>query len=55
MKAILFMLIRTFHFDLAIPREDIIAKANVTQKPYRKSALDAGPQLPLSVSLVRLD
>lgn len=55
MKAILFMLIRSFHFDLAIRREDIIAKANVTQKPYRKSAPDAGPQLPLSVSLVRLD
>ncbi|KAJ7485931.1 cytochrome P450 [Mycena latifolia] len=50
MKALLFTLIRSFEFELAVPIADIGTKAlGVVQKPIVLSEPDAGNQLPLLV------
>ncbi|KIK68810.1 hypothetical protein GYMLUDRAFT_36303 [Collybiopsis luxurians FD-317 M1] len=48
-KALLFTLVRGFEFELAVPREDVIAKSTVVQRPRLKSEKDGGSQLPLLV------
>lgn len=53
MKAILFTLIRAFEFNLAIPREDIIKKSAIVQRPFVKSDMKAGSQLPLLISVAK--
>ncbi|KAJ3878551.1 cytochrome P450 [Lentinula edodes] len=51
MKALLFILVRNFEFELAVPADDVIAKSTVVQRPRLKSEKDAGSQLPLIVRL----
>ncbi|KAF9077282.1 cytochrome P450 [Rhodocollybia butyracea] len=51
MKSLLFILIRNFEFELAVPPEDITAKSTVVQRPRLRSEYDAGSQLPLLVKL----
>ncbi|EIM87513.1 cytochrome P450 [Stereum hirsutum FP-91666 SS1] len=53
MKAMLFTLIRAFEFNLAIPREDIIKKSAIVQRPYIKNDVEAGTQLPLLISVAK--
>ena len=49
MKALLFVLIRAFEFELAVPPEDIMKKTTVVQRPLLRSAPEQGNQLPLLV------
>lgn len=51
MKALLFTLIKAFHFELAVPRDDIVRKLSIVQRPAVKSQPEAGSQLPLLVRL----
>ncbi|KAF9077281.1 cytochrome P450 [Rhodocollybia butyracea] len=51
MKALLFILVRNFEFELAVPPEDITTKTTLVQRPRLKSDDDAGSQLPLLVKL----
>lgn len=55
MKAILFTLLRSFHFDLAVPADDIISLTKMVQKPYLASDPKAGTQLPLLVTPIKED
>jgi hypothetical protein len=47
MKALLFTLIRTFDFELAVPSDDIIRKVAIVQRPFVKSDLKSDKQRPL--------
>ncbi|OCH90175.1 cytochrome P450 [Obba rivulosa] len=47
MKALLFMLVRSFEFELAVPYEDITRKQQVVQRPLVKSEMEKGSQMPL--------
>lgn len=51
MKAILFTLIRTFDFELAVPKEDIVKKRGLVLRPLVVSEPEAGNQMPLIVKL----
>ncbi|KAH9910895.1 cytochrome P450 [Fomitopsis serialis] len=53
MKALLFVLVRSFTFELALPAEDIIKKSAIVQRPYIRDALEKGSQLPLRVKLYK--
>lgn len=52
MKILLFALIRTFEFELAVKPEEIKARMGVVQRPILKSAPEAGSQLPVKMRLV---
>ena len=47
MKALLFTLVRTFEFQLAVPASDIGRKLMIVQRPILLSDPKGGPQLPL--------
>ncbi|KAI0329991.1 cytochrome P450 [Cubamyces sp. BRFM 1775] len=49
MKALLFMLVRAFEFELAVPKEDIQTKTAIVQRPQLRSAPEQGSQMPLLV------
>lgn len=49
----MFTLIRAFEFNLAVPREDIIKKSAIVQRPYIKNDVEAGTQLPLLISVAK--
>ncbi|KAH9886197.1 cytochrome P450 [Cubamyces lactineus] len=49
MKALLFMLVRAFEFELAVPVEDIQTKTAIVQRPQLRSAPEQGSQMPLLV------
>ena len=49
MKALLFVLVRSFEFDLAEPAENIAKKSMVVTRPALRSDMKAGNQLPLWV------
>ncbi|PVG01509.1 cytochrome P450 [Serendipita vermifera] len=51
MKAILFSLLRTFEFDLAVPEDDVIRLSSVTARPGLKSEKEKGYQIPLIVKV----
>jgi len=51
MKALLFSLVRTFEFELAVPVEDIEERAMLVTRPYLKSDKNGGAQMPLIVKL----
>ncbi|KAH8112415.1 cytochrome P450 [Phellopilus nigrolimitatus] len=51
MKALLFTLLRTFEFGLAVPVEEIEKRSLVVTRPYLKSNMKAGAQMPLMVKL----
>jgi hypothetical protein len=49
MKALLFILIRAFEFELAVPAEDIHSKQSIVQRPVVASEMELGSQMPLLV------
>ncbi|KAK7687003.1 hypothetical protein QCA50_009502 [Cerrena zonata] len=51
MKSLLFTLIRTFDFELAVPKEDIMKKRGLLLRPVVLSEPEVGNQLPLFVKL----
>ncbi|KAI5118119.1 hypothetical protein M0805_008028 [Coniferiporia weirii] len=53
MKALLFTLLRTFEFELAVPAADFERRSLVVTRPYVKGQKDAGAQMPLIVKLHR--
>lgn len=55
MKALLFVLIREFEFELAVPSEEIIKKTMIVQRPRVKSEPEGGTQLPLLVRACQKD
>lgn len=54
-KAILFTLVRTFEFDLALQPEDIARRTGIVGRPFIASNPSAGPQLPLLIRLADTD
>ena len=52
MKALLFAILRSFKFEMAVPDEDIGLVSTVVTRPLLKSDRKAGPQLPLRVSMI---
>ncbi|KAJ7052294.1 cytochrome P450 [Mycena amicta] len=50
MKCLLFVLIRAFEFELAVPREDIGKKQGIVSRPFVKSL--KAPQMPLLVKRI---
>src|SRR6267154_3745571 len=50
-KALLFTLVRTFEFELALEPDDIIRKTGIVGRPLIASNPSAGPQLPLLIRL----
>ncbi|EIM81184.1 cytochrome P450 [Stereum hirsutum FP-91666 SS1] len=55
MKAILFTLLRSFRFGLAVPLHEIKPLTKIVQKPYLTSDLKAGTQLPLNITPLEAD
>ncbi|THH10018.1 hypothetical protein EW146_g8506 [Bondarzewia mesenterica] len=55
MKALIFVLIRAFQFEMSVPLEEIKSKSVVVRRPYLASEPEKGAQLPLWVSAARLD
>lgn len=53
MKALVFTLVRAFEFELAVPASEITKKAVVVQRPYIKSEMEKGSQMPLLVKRYR--
>jgi len=53
MKALLFVLIRAFEFELAVPSEDITRRSFIVQRPVVKSEMEKGNQLPLKLKVVQ--
>ncbi|KAJ9104770.1 hypothetical protein QFC19_003911 [Naganishia cerealis] len=51
-KAILFVLIRNFVFDLPTPRVEIEKKTSLVTRPFVKGEREKGPQMPLAVRAV---
>ena len=49
MKALLFTLIRSFEFELAIAPDDVVRRSMVVGRPHIAGDLNAGPQLPLVI------
>ena len=49
MKALLFMLIRNFEFELALPADEIEKRSFIVTRPYLKGNEKAGAQMPLRV------
>jgi hypothetical protein len=49
MKALLFVLVRAFEFELAVPAGDVVKKTAIVQRPLIRSAPDDGNQMPLWV------
>ena len=52
MKALLFTLIRSFEFKLAVPVEDVAKDEMIMQRPVLKSDPKRGSQMPLLVKPV---
>ncbi|KAF7796927.1 hypothetical protein EIP86_008112 [Pleurotus ostreatoroseus] len=53
MKSLLFTLVKSFEFELAIQAEDVGRKSNIVGRPYICSNPGAGPQLPLLIREVQ--
>ncbi|KAJ3838895.1 cytochrome P450 [Lentinula raphanica] len=51
MKALLFVLVRKFEFDLAVSPDDVVGKSTIVQRPHLKSEPEKGSQLPLWMKL----
>lgn len=51
MKAILFILIRKYEFELAVPASDVGRKPTIVQRPFLLSEPQAGNQMPMKVRL----
>ncbi|KAI0075643.1 cytochrome P450 [Panus rudis PR-1116 ss-1] len=53
MKAIIFTLLRSFEFELAVPPEHVAKKSGATQRPLITTEPEKGNQLPLIVKLYK--
>nr|BAK09517.1 cytochrome P450 [Postia placenta] len=51
MKALVFTLVRAFEFELAVPVEDITKKIGFVQRPFVRSEMEKGTQMPLVIKL----
>jgi len=49
MKALIFTLVRAFEFDLAVPAHEITMKQAIVQRPFVRSEMEKGSQLPLLI------
>lgn len=49
MKALIFTLVRAFEFEMAVPIEDITRKIGLVQRPFVRSEMEKGTQMPLIV------
>ena len=49
MKALLFMLIRSFEFELALPKEAITKLPGIVDRPFLKAEEAKGAMLPLKI------
>ena len=49
MKALVFTLIRTFEFELAVPAEEIVPFGTFLQRPALRADKEEGGQLPLFI------
>ena len=49
MKALVFTLIRTFEFELAVPAEEIVPFGTFLQRPALRDDKEEGGQLPLFI------
>ena len=55
MKALLFTLVRTFEFELAVSPSDIIQRSTIVTRPLLRSALEQGTQMPLYLKPYKRD
>ena len=56
MKALLFMLVRAFEFELALPKEEITKLPGIVDRPFLKKDKKKGAMLPLKLKAhVRTD
>lgn len=53
MKALIFTLVRSFEYELAVPAEDIISKQSVVARPIVVTEREMGNQMPLLVKPYR--
>ena len=51
MKALLFTLVRSFEFNLAVPAADVTSRQRIVQRPIIRSEPEKGSQMPLIVKL----
>ncbi|TFY63024.1 hypothetical protein EVJ58_g3484 [Rhodofomes roseus] len=51
MKALLFTLIRTFEFELALPKEEIVRQRAAIQRPIVRGEMEKGSQLPMLIKV----
>ena len=49
MKALLFVLLRAFEFELAVPVAEIQKKSAIVQRPLLRSAPEKGSQMPMII------
>ncbi|OBZ66432.1 hypothetical protein A0H81_13683 [Grifola frondosa] len=49
MKALVFTLVRAFEYELAVPPEEIVSTVVIVQRPFLRSEMHKGSQLPLLV------
>ncbi|KZP09388.1 cytochrome P450 [Athelia psychrophila] len=48
-KALLYTLVRAFEFELAVAPEDVVSRSTTVQRPYVRTEMEKGMQLPLIV------
>lgn len=53
MKALVFVLVRAFQFEMAVPVEDVKVKAAAIRRPFLASEREKGSQLPLWISAIK--
>ncbi|EPS99608.1 hypothetical protein FOMPIDRAFT_1163803 [Fomitopsis schrenkii] len=49
-KALIFVLLRAFRFELAVPRDDLITRSTVVRRPLVRSEPDKGIQMPMFIT-----
>ncbi|KAH9972118.1 cytochrome P450 [Lactifluus volemus] len=54
-KALLFTLVRSFDFELAVPSSDVTRRTVIVTRPLLSSDTEKGPQLPLILRAVKSD
>lgn len=53
MKVLLFALLRSFEFELAVPAEVIVPQSAIVTRPYLKDNFERGSQMPLVVKFYK--
>ncbi|KZS96623.1 cytochrome P450 [Sistotremastrum niveocremeum HHB9708] len=53
MKALIFTMVRTFAFEMADADIEIVKRSGIVTRPFVKSQLEKGNQMPLKVSILR--